>query len=147
MYRSFRLVLISLHPFCALMGNFYFLIHINTGHTYRLLFAQVILRVAFPVATRSVRPRQGRAASVLLTVKKTSVEYTVIMSSLHEVYGENTLLLIIFSLYTVNYFVKPACAGDSHYWHVIAPNIMSKWSKDRGGANVSCQTRTETFFR
>jgi hypothetical protein len=71
-------------------------------------------------------------AGVLLTVKKTSVEYTVIIISL--------------SLIAMNYFVEPACAGVL-LTCVTARNTMSKWSKDRSGANVSYQTHRETFFR
>jgi hypothetical protein len=37
-----------------------------------------ILRTAFLVTARSVRPRQGRTSSVLLTVKKTSAEYSFV---------------------------------------------------------------------
>jgi hypothetical protein len=55
------------------------------------------------------------------------------------------LLIIPFSFLTVNHFVKPACTRVSHFWRVTAQDAMSKWSKDRGGANVFCQTSIETF--
>jgi hypothetical protein len=42
----------------------------------QVLSAQVILIATLLVATRSVRPRQVARAGVLLTVKKTSVQYT-----------------------------------------------------------------------
>jgi hypothetical protein len=65
-----------------------------------VLSVQFFLRVAFLVATRSVWPVQERRPDILLTVKKTSVEYTVIIVSL--------------SLLSVNDFIKPACASVSH---------------------------------
>jgi hypothetical protein len=49
---------------------------------YHLLHAQVMVRVAFLVATRAVPPRRGRTCTVLLTLNKTSVEYTVIVNDL-----------------------------------------------------------------
>jgi hypothetical protein len=41
--------------------------------TQHLLSAQVIFRIVFLVAIRTVWPRQGRASDVLLAVKKTPV--------------------------------------------------------------------------
>jgi hypothetical protein len=43
-------------------------------------------------------------AGILLAVKKTSVEQVFLL-----------LLMISFTLLAVNYIVKPACAGVSHF--------------------------------
>jgi hypothetical protein len=75
-----------------------------------------ILRAAFLVATRSVRPREGRRAGVLLTVKKTS--------------GRNTVIMNDFPLLTCCGWLCWTCLC----WRwplltcVTARNTMSKWS-------------------
>jgi hypothetical protein len=61
------------------------------------------LRVAFLVATWSVRCIKVVQAGILLTVKENISSILL-------------LLMISLSLLTVNYFVKPACAGVSHCW-------------------------------
>jgi hypothetical protein len=73
-------------------------------------------------------------AGILHTAKKTSVEFIVIV-------------MICFSLFTMNYFIKPAYVGDSHCWCVTTCNSLSKWSKDWSGASVSYHTHTEIFFQ
>jgi hypothetical protein len=77
----------------------------DSPEAYRVLNSEVILRVT----TRSVQPRQGRAS--LVTVKKTSAEYTVII---------NNLPLLTFCEFSV----KPACAGVSHCLRVSPHAVL-----------------------
>jgi hypothetical protein len=62
---------------------------------------QLDLRVAFPVATGSVRPRVSRASRRLLCVKKTSVDYIVVK--------------IVLPPFSMNYFVKLRRAAVGHF--------------------------------
>jgi hypothetical protein len=95
--------------------------------------AQVVLRFAFLIPLSLSGLVKVAPASVLLTVQKTSLEYPVII---------NDLPLLT---YCESFCYICLCWCWPLLTCVTARNTMSKWSKDRSGANVSYQTRTETF--
>jgi hypothetical protein len=77
----------------------------HTVLTIHLLSARVILRLASLLLLGLFGRSKVEQASILLAVKKTSVEYIVTTGN-HR--PDNLPLL------AVNLFVKPACAGVSH---------------------------------
>jgi hypothetical protein len=87
-----------------------------------VIFAQVILRVAFLAVIWSVLPCE----QVFYWLRKTMVQCNII----------NELPAIV----TANHFFKPACVDVSYCWHITAWNTMSKQLKDWSRANASCQT-------
>jgi hypothetical protein len=92
---------------------------------------RVILRLASLLLLGLFGRSKVERASVLLAVKKTSVEYIVTTGS-HR--PDNLLLL------AVNYIVKPACAGVSHCWRVSPYAVL--WASDRTiGAGQMFPTR------
>jgi hypothetical protein len=82
-------------------------IHMNNN--MNVLYTQVILRNAFLAATQSVLPCQVHTSR---HYEKTLAVYAIIIDNLH--------------LLTVEYFVKPACAGASHCSHITAHNTISQ---------------------
>lgn len=48
-------------------------------------------------------------------------------------------------LLALNYFVKPVCARDGHYWHVTVCRTMSEQLNYRGGVDVSYQPNKDSL--
>jgi hypothetical protein len=98
-------------------------LHAGSAHS-NLLHAQVILRVAFLFATGRVKVAQ-KAFCWLLRKHWYSIPL---------------LLMISLYLITVNLFVKSACTGVSHCWHV-SPHAILWASGRRIGAEQMFPTR------
>jgi hypothetical protein len=106
----------------------------SSGFWRRVLSARVILRLASLLLLGLFDRRKVERGSVLLVVKKTSVEYIVTTGN-HR--PDNLPLL------AVNCFVKPVCAGVSHCWRVSPYAVL--WASDRPiGAGQMFPTRLVT---
>jgi hypothetical protein len=99
-----------------------------------LLSARVILRLSSLLLHGLFGRSKVERASVLLAVKKTSVEYNVTTGN----HRPDNLPLV-----AVNFFVNPAYAGFSHCWRV--PPYAVLWASDRTiGAGQMFPTRLVT---